>query len=531
MIRDPRSDRFLVDHNLRVHAARRPEHVALIVGRRSVTYAELDAAADTWARMLRGLGVGRGDRVVLALDNGAEAVLGFYGSLRADAIPSLVGAGRRVKRLERIVALAEPRVVVTTAKLAPALGAASPRGCRVVVVDGPVASADGHPGAGGADDSAGAVALTAALAAHGGQDAGDPAPARRSIEQDLATICWTTGSTGEAKGVMLTHQNLRNSTQAIASYLEHGDDEVVLCVLPLLHTYGLFQLLVTHGTGGTLVLEAGFALPFPILKRMDELRVTGFAGVPTIFASILALNNLDRVDLSRLRYLTNAGYALPAPHLVRLQELCPNARLYAMYGQTECTRVCYLPPAEALRRPSSVGISMPNQEVWIERSDGTRAGPGETGELVVRGPNVMRGYWRDPEATARALRPGPIPGEVVLHTGDLFRTDDDGYLYFVARADDIIKTRGEKVAPRDVEQAICTLPDVVEAAVVGVADPLHGVAVKAVVVPRPGATVTADDVKRAVFTELDEIAVPRVVEFVDSLPKSAGGKVLKGELV
>jgi long-chain acyl-CoA synthetase len=515
MIRDPRTDAFLIDHKLRAYAASRPDHVALVVGQRRVTYAELDAAADAWARMLHGLGVARGDRVVLALDNGYEAVVGFYGSLRADAIPSLVGTGRRVKRLQRIVGLAEPRVMVTTSRVAQAMMSQPElaRGCRVVVVDNAA--------------SGGATTLADALADQG---AGAAAPARRSIELDVATICWTTGSTGESKGVMLTYQNLRNSAAAIASYLEHGDDEIVLCVLPLFHTYGLFQLLVTHHRGGTLVLEPGFALAFPILKRLEEMRVTGFAGVPTIFASILALKDIERVDLSRLRYLTNAGYALPASHLVRLHELCPNARLYAMYGQTECTRVCYLPPDQVVGRPSSVGISMPNQEVWIEREDGSRAGPGEVGELVVRGANVMRGYWRDAEATARALRPGPVAGEVVLYTGDLFRTDDAGYLHFVARADDIIKTRGEKVAPRDVEQAICSLPDVIETAVLGVADPIHGVAVKAVVVKRPGSAITADDVKRAVFAEIDEIAVPRVVEFVDALPKSASGKVLKSEL-
>jgi acyl-CoA synthetase (AMP-forming)/AMP-acid ligase II len=512
MIRDVRTDQFLVDHRLRAHAAARPDHPALVLGQRRVTYAELDAAADAWARALRGLGVERGDRVVLALDNGYEAVAGFYGCLRADAIPSIVGTGR-VKRLERIVALAEPRAVVTTAKVAKTLSAALFSACPVVVVDdAPVV---------------GTTALGSALAAH----AGAGAPTRRSIEVDVALICWTTGSTGDAKGVMLTHQNLRNSASAIASYLEHDADDVVLCVLPLSHTYGLFQLLVTHWTGGTVVLEAGFALAFPIIKRIDEMRVTGFAGVPTIFASILALKGLESSGISRLRYVTNAGYALPAAHLTRLQQLCPSTRIFAMYGQTECTRVCYLPPDQVHARPSSVGISMPNQEVWIEREDGSRAGPGETGELIVRGPNVMRGYWRDPEATARALQPGPVPGELVLHTGDLFRTDEDGYLYFVARADDIIKTRGEKVAPRDVEQAICALPDVIETAVVGVADPIHGVAVKAVVVKRPGSNVTADDIKRAVFSEIDEVAVPRVVEFVDELPKSAGGKVLKSELV
>jgi len=506
MIRDSRSDQFLIDHALRRHARHRADHAALIDGQRRLSYAELDAAADGWAALFAARGVTRGDRVLLVLENGADAVAGFYGTLRADAVPSILNAGRQVKRLERIVARAEPRLIVTNARLAEAVKAIAGDKAAVVIADDPA---------------------TQQLVAGGAA----AAPPRRSIELDLATICWTTGSTGDPKGVMLTHQNMRNSATAIAAYLDHGPDDVVLCVLPLSHTYGLFQLLVTHWTGGTLVLERGFALPFPILKRMVDLRVTGFAGVPTMYASILALKDVEKLDLSGLRYLTNAGYALPAPHLLRLRELFPRARLFAMYGQTECTRVCYLPPDQSLARPSSVGISMPNQEVWIEKEDGTRAGPGEVGELVVRGPNVMRGYWRDPEATARALRPGAFPGEVVLHTGDLFRTDDDGYLYFVARADDVIKTRGEKVAPREVEQAICGLADVVEAAVVGIPDPIHGVSVKAVVVRRSGSSVSADDIKRAVFAELDEVAVPRVIEFVDALPKSDGGKVLKSELV
>ncbi|HET9929371.1 MAG TPA: class I adenylate-forming enzyme family protein [Polyangiaceae bacterium] len=514
MIRDSRSDEFLIDNRLRVHAARKPDHVALRIGERSFSYAQLNEAADSWAKLLRGLGVARGDRVLIALDNVYETVLGFYGALRADAVPSIVGAGRRFKRLERIIALAEPRVLLTNSKVAQGLGLGVTRSCRVVLVDDV--------------ELEGAISLAAAMRECGSEAA---PPARQSIELDLATLCWTTGSTGEPKGVMLTYQNLRNSASAIASYLEHGDDDVVMCVLPLLHTYGLFQLLVTHFTGGTLVLEAGFSLAVPILKRLQEMRVTGFAGVPTIYASILALKDLDRFDLSRLRYLTNAGYALPAAHLRRLQELCPETRIYAMYGQTECTRVCYLPPEQALERPASVGISMPNQELWLVREDGTRAEKGEIGELVVRGPNVMRGYWRDPEGTARALRPGRLPGEVVLYTGDLFRTDEEGYLYFVARADDIIKTRGEKVVPCDVEQAISSLSDVVEVAVLGIPDPIHGVAVKAVVVKRPGSSLTTDDVKRVVFTSIDEVAVPRVVEFVEALPRSEGGKVMKSSLL
>lgn len=504
-IRNPRTDQFLIDHSLRQFARDRPDHLALVDGPRSVSYRELDELSDRWAALLALRGVGRGDRVLLVLENGVELVAAFYGTLRADAIPSVLNGGRQTKRLERILARAEPKAVVTTLQLAAQL----------------VAKAASEPVFLAADDPSTQSALAS----------GSPTPPRQSIELDLATICWTTGSTGEPKGVMLTHQNLRNSATAIAAYLDHRESDVVLCVLPLSHTYGLFQLLVTIGSGGTLILERGFAFPFVLLKRMVELGVTGFAGVPTMYASILALKEVESLNLSTLRYLTNAGYALPAPHILRLRELFPHVSIFAMYGQTECTRVCYLPPDQILRRPSSVGISMPNQEAWIARADGSRAGAGEVGELVVRGANVMRGYWRDPEATQRALRPGLLPGEVVLHTGDLFKSDDEGYLYFVARADDIIKTRGEKVAPYQVEQAICRMTDVVEAAVVGIPDKIHGVGVKAVVVCRPGSKVDADAVKRAVLAELDEIAVPRVVEFVDALPKSDAGKVLKSELV
>ncbi len=177
-----------------------------------------------------------------------------------------------------------------------------------------------------------------------------------------------------------------------------------------------------------------------------------------------------------------------------------------------------------------MGISLPNQETWIEREDGSRAEPGEVGELVVRGANVMRGYYGDPEATARALRPGRYPGEVVLHTNDLFRMDDDGYLHFVARKDDIIKTRGEKVSPVEVEGVIARVDGVGEVAVVGVTDATLGAAVKACIVPAPGRTVSADDVRRAVREALGEVAVPKVVEVVEALPRTASGKVKKGEL-
>lgn len=524
-LRDPLSDRFLIDHALRSFAASTPERVALVAEGRRLTYAELDGLVDRCAALFRASGVGRGDRVIGAMDNGVDAVITFYGALRADAVPSLLGAGMRPRRFGQVLTQAEPRVLVAARSLRDALAAlpdlpAEARPAAVFLCGATPPAAASSPAPIDAPDFAESVAAAAA----------GPHP-RASIELDLATLCWTSGSTGESKGVMLTHQNLRNSASAIGAYLGHTQDDVVLCVLPLSHTYGLFQMMVTHAFGGTLVVEKGFAMPWPIVQRMAEERVTGFAGVPTIFASMLSLKNIAKADLSSLRYMTNAAYGLPGPQLLRLRELLPQVSFFAMYGQTECTRVCYLPPSMALERPASVGIAMPNEELWIERDDGTRAPPGEVGELVVRGPNVMRGYWRNPDATARSLRPGPVPGEVVLHTGDLFKMDEDRYLYFVARKDDIIKTRGEKVSPLEVESVICKVPGVIEAAVVGVPDAVLGVAVKAAVVKAAEASVTADDVRRLVRAELDEVAVPKHVEFVDSLPKTASGKVKKSELI
>ncbi|WP_438020867.1 class I adenylate-forming enzyme family protein [Sorangium sp. So ce315] len=522
--RDPRTDRFLIDSALRSFAASRPDHVALVSEGRRLTYRELDALADRCAALFREAGVHRGDRVMIALDNGVDAVVAYYGALRADGVPSLLGTAMRPRRFGQVMELAEPRALVASRAMRETLAAVAelPPGARPAATflsgAAPPAAAAGAP----PDGRDFQEALAGAPA---------EAPERRAIELDLATLCWTSGSTGESKGVMLTHQNLRNSTAAIGAYLEHTADDVILCVLPLSHTYGLFQLLVTHAFGGTVVLEKGFSMPWPIVQKMAEERATGFAGVPTIFASMLSLKNFAKADLSALRYMTNAAYGLPAPQLLRLRELLPNVAFYAMYGQTECTRVCYLPPSLALERPSSVGLAMPNEELWIEREDGTRAAPGEVGELVVRGPNVMRGYWKNPEATGRALRPGLFPGEVVLHTGDLFKMDEDRYLYFVARKDDIIKTRGEKVSPLEVESVICKVHGVVEAAVVGVPDQVLGVAVKAAVVKAADASVTADDVRKRVRAELDEVAVPKFVEFMDALPKTASGKVKKSELI
>jgi acyl-coenzyme A synthetase/AMP-(fatty) acid ligase len=201
-----------------------------------------------------------------------------------------------------------------------------------------------------------------------------------------------------------------------------------------------------------------------------------------------------------------------------------------MYGLTETKRTLYLPPERLEAKPGSVGIAIPGTEVWIADANGNRLGPGQTGELVVRGRHVMRGYWEAPEATAQRFRPGPIPGERLCYTGDLFSMDEDGCFYFVARRDDIIKSRGEKIAPKEVENVLYSLPGVVEAAVVGVPDPILGQAVKAFVVFKDS-TVTENQVLAHCKANLEDYMVPKYVEFVDELPKTSSGKVKKLALV
>jgi acyl-coenzyme A synthetase/AMP-(fatty) acid ligase len=315
---------------------------------------------------------------------------------------------------------------------------------------------------------------------------------------------------------------------AINRYLRHKPDDVVMSALPVAFSYGLYQVLTVFASGGALALESSFAYPAVMLQRISEERVTGLPGVPTMF-SILSRMDLSLYDLSSLRYMTNAAAALPPSHLQDLKRQLPALEFFSMHGLTEVARTVFLSPEMSVNKPASVGKAIPGTEVWLEDEGGRRVGPGETGELIVRGRHVMRGYWKDPEGSAERFRPGPLPGERVCHSGDLFRMDEDGDLYFVSRKDDIIKTRGEKVSPREVENAICTMQGVIEAAVIGAPDPLLGQAIKAFVVCGDKA-LTAAQVQSHCRAHLEEFMIPRYVVFLDELPKTASGKILKSNL-
>ena len=351
-----------------------------------------------------------------------------------------------------------------------------------------------------------------------------------NIDLDLATIIYTSGSTGTPKGVMLTHLNMVSAAASIIGYLENREDDIILNVLPLSFDYGLYQVLMAFKFGGTVVLGKSFTFSFQVIQEMIREKVTGFPLVPTLLAILLSLKGLDKFDFSNIRYISNTAAALPPAHIAKLRKIFPHVRIFSMYGLTECKRVSYLPPEEIDRRPTSVGKAMPNEEVWIVDDQGNRVGSHMVGELVVRGSNVMRGYWGLPEETARALRPGTYPGEMVLYTGDLFKMDEEGFLYFVGRKDDLIKSRGERISPKEIEDCLCAHEGVAETAVIGVPDEILGMAIVAYLSSKEGFNLDEKRILKHCKENLEEFMIPKFIRIMTPLPKTPNGKIDKRTL-
>jgi long-chain acyl-CoA synthetase len=504
-----------VEDFLRRSAALRPDKVALVAGSRRWTYADLDAASDRLAGALAARGFGRGERAIVLMDNCAEALIAIFAVLKAGGVFSPLNPSTKAQKVGYVLANCRAAAILTQDRLMSVAREAREAAPSVRLL---VSAGEGRREPAEADDFATLVGE------------GLSAPAAPGINVDLAMLIYTSGSTGVPKGVMMTHQNVEAAATSITTYLENTPDDVILSCLPLSFDYGLYQALMAFKLGATLALEKNFAFPQAVLSKIGPEGVTGLPLVPTMAALILQMRDLAPGAFPGLRYITNTAAALPVAHIERLRALFPSTTLYSMYGLTECKRCTWLPPAELDRRPGSVGIAIPGTEAYVVDADGRKVPPGVEGELVIRGPHVMKGYWEDEAATARALKPGPFPWEKVLHTGDLFRTDEDGFLYFVGRKDDIIKSRGEKVSPKEIENVLYALPGIREAAVVGVPDPVLGQAIRAVVATEPGIALTAKDVLRHCAGLLEDYMVPKTVVFRDALPKTDTGKISRRQV-
>ncbi|MDF3019379.1 MAG: long-chain fatty acid--CoA ligase [Steroidobacteraceae bacterium] len=477
---------FLLHEWIGRHAEAAPEGIALIEGERTLTFAELERRVAAGASLLSAADLAPGDRALILCRNSIDTVVAIWSTLRAGGVIVPVGADDRPARIRGIADDCGARLTIAPEKLA--------------------ASIDGVKG------------ITTTFAAI------------ERVDLDLAAIIYTSGTSGEPKGVMLAHRNLTNTSAAIAQYLGQRADDITCCVLPLNFSYGLFQLFVAGMVGSSLLLEPSFAFPFDVLRRIRQYRATMLPGVPTLFARLLGMLPLEGIDLGSLRLMTNAAAAIPPAHVLRLAEAFPRVRFFAMYGQTECTRATYLDPALSTQFADSVGRAIPNCEAYLVDEHHRRLPNGSEGELVIRGANVMRGYWGRAEQTAAKLIAGPLPGERVLLTGDRFRTDAQGLLYFISRNDDIFKCRGEKVAPAAIEHVLYQMPGIAEAAVVGVEDASDGMAIKAIIVPVEGQAISEQVIRKHCRAHLDPAFMPKFIEMRGALPKTASGKLLRRAL-
>jgi long-chain acyl-CoA synthetase len=502
---------LLADDLLRRTGDRRPDADALVCGATRLTAGMLDAAVTRFASGLRHAGVRRGDRVAVHLENSSDAVVSIFGALRAGAIAVPLNPTMKAAKLAYVLNDCTPAALVsdrrTSAVIAEAVSTLS-SAPRIVFAGAP---------AGESVDLPHATTVEALLGS--APDIDD----RSCIDLDLAALIYTSGSTGGPKGVMLTHANIVAATTSINAYLGNTSDDVILDVLPLSFDYGLYQLFLACQSGGRQVLERSFAYPATVLELMAKEDVTGLPLVP-MMAALLLRNDLAGVDLPALRYVTNTGAVLPPAHIAALRARLPHVRIFSMYGLTECKRVSFLDPAELDARPTSVGKPMDNVEVYLVDDEGVRHDRG-VGELVIRGSNVMQGYWGAPEETVRVLEPGPLPGQRVLHTGDVFRIDEEGFLYFQHRLDDVIKSRGQKVSPREVEDVLHGAPGVTEALVIGVPDPVVGEALIGYVTLDPDAMVTPRELRMHCARHLEDFMLPRDIEIVRELPHNGSGKL------
>jgi len=396
-------DPTLVHEWLCRSARRLPDKVALVCGEQRWTYRALDQCTDHLAVALVDQGVQRQDRVAVLLDNSAETVISLYGILKAGGVFIILAGSLKGAKLRYILKNSGANILimhVSKAKVVKDALGENPGNHKLIWVG----SSERMPD----ELSKSSLSWDGIFSSFTGEIAAGKKNGQlpHCVDVDLATLIYTSGSTGDPKGVMSTHHNMISAARSIVQYVGNVEDDIILDVLPLSFDYGLYQVIMTFMFGGTVVLEKSILYFHTILERIAQEKVTGIPIVPTIVAILLKLQDLTQYDFSSLRYITNTGAALPVEHIRRLRSMFPQVTMFSMFGLTECKRVSYLPPEELDRRPSSVGKAMPNCEVFVVDEDGNEMPPGETGELIIRGSNVMQGYWKDPKMTAKTYRDG-----------------------------------------------------------------------------------------------------------------------------
>ena len=509
----------LVHEWLKKSAGERPDKTLIICGSQRITFRQLNEQSDNLASAFRRQGVSHQDRIIIFLDNSIEAVIALFAALKVGCVFIPLNGQLKAPKLSFILKDSQARFLISSGQKAHVVKEAvqeyTENLCLIFT----------RSNAAVQEQFNNCLAFETLIAQ--AADLSDLPPMDEIIDQDMAALIYTSGSTGEPKGVICTHMNMISAARSVIQYTQQSADDIILCILPMSFGYGLYQIIMSVMCGGTVIIEQSFTFFHQLLSKISEYKVTGFPLVPTVMAMMLNLQDLSQYDFSSLRFLTNAGAALPVGHIQRFRSLFPEVQIYSMYGLTECKRVSYLPPDQIDIRPDSVGKAMTNCRVFIVDENGNPVKPGEPGELVIQGSNVMSGYWQNPALSAQVYRNGELLHQRYLYSGDYFKQDEEGYLYFLGRKDDMIKTRGERVSPKEIENVLSQHPGVAEVAVIGIPEPVLGQAPKAFIVKSAHAAVLAEDILKYAMDNMERFMVPQAVEFIDALPKTPNGKVDK----
>lgn len=509
-------------------AERTPGAPCLTFKTRTLTYDALASAVGQFAAGLLRLGLTRADRVAVYLPKQPETVIAMFGAARAGCAFVPVNPLLKAEQVGYILRDCNVRALVTSPERAAAVAPAL-RNCpdlqHLVLVSGSRAEAPET-----AEHQA-SHSWNELLSQDG------PVAGHRVIDSDMVSIFYTSGSTGKPKGVVLSHRNMVTGAHSVAQYLGNVPSDRLLAVLPFSFDYGFSQLSTAFHAGASVVLM-DYLLPRDVVGQVAGEGITGLAGVPPLWSQLADLE-WPAAARDSLRYITNSGGAMPVAVLRKLRASLPRTQPFLMYGLTEAFRSTYLPPAEVDRRPESMGKAIPNVEVLVVRPDGTPCAPNEPGELVHRGPLVSLGYWNDPQKTAERFKPAPsrdaalVLPEIAVWSGDTVRMDADGFLYFVGRRDEMIKTSGYRVSPTEIEEVLFATGLVADAAAVGVPHPTIGQAIAVVAVAASGATAApgpsaAEDPTERLLAacrrELPRYMVPHHVEWRESIPRNPNGK-------
>lgn len=507
-------------------AERTPANVALVSGDRHVPYGSLAQQVRAFAGAVLELGLGPGDRVGVFIEKRIEAVTAMFGSAAAGCVFVPINPLYRQRHVGHILRDCNIRVLVTSKPRLDALGAlfdACPDLRAVIVVDGR-AEGVGLPDRTALAASVETVDWAAALA--GGAN-GAHRPHRR-LSEDMAAIFYTSGSTGMPKGVVVPHRSMTLGADSICSYLDHRSEDRLLAALALSFDAGFIQLTTSFAVGATAVL-VNYVLPRDVINAIAKERITGFTGVPPMFIQLSHVPWPEEAAAS-LRYLASTGGKMPRATVEKLRCQLPQTRIFVMYGMTETHRSTYLPPEELDRRPDSMGRAIPNADILVVGEDGRLCGPGEEGELVHRGPLIALGYWNDAQRTAERFRPAPAgapqrdPSEIAVWSGDVVRMDEDGYLYFVGRRDEMIKTSGIRVGPAEIEEVIYASGLVRDAVCLGIPHPTLGQGIVVIASPPDAGVLDTKRILAECRRQLPNFMIPHAIVERVALPLNTHGK-------